>query len=72
MGALIIIPATTAKRAARNLNGMLGVAVAVAVVATATGTCGGMAASRDGTAHRHGCGGRILVEPVAALSARLA
>ncbi len=38
MGALIIIPAATAKRAARNLNGMLRVAVTVAVVATAAGT----------------------------------
>jgi len=38
MGALIIIPAATAKRAARSLNGMLLLAVAVAVVATATGT----------------------------------
>jgi ABC-type Mn2+/Zn2+ transport system permease subunit len=38
MGALIIIPAATAKRLARNLNGMLSVAVAVAVVATAVGT----------------------------------
>ena len=38
MGALIIIPAATAKRAARNLNGMLRVAVGVAVVATAVGT----------------------------------
>jgi ABC-type Mn2+/Zn2+ transport system permease subunit len=38
MGALIIIPAATAKRVARDLNGMLRVAVAVAVVATATGT----------------------------------
>ncbi len=38
MGALIIIPAATAKRLARNLNGMLSVAVAVAVVATAFGT----------------------------------
>jgi ABC-type Mn2+/Zn2+ transport system permease subunit len=38
MGALIIIPAATAKRAARNLGGMLRVAVGVAVVATAVGT----------------------------------
>lgn len=38
MGALIIIPAATAKRVARNLNGMLFVAVAVAVVATVLGT----------------------------------
>ena len=38
MGALIIIPAATAKRLAHNLNGMLCVAVAVAVVATVLGT----------------------------------
>jgi ABC-type Mn2+/Zn2+ transport system permease subunit len=38
MGALIIIPAATAKRLARSLNGMLAVAVAVAVSATALGT----------------------------------
>lgn len=38
MGALIIIPAATAKRVARNLNGMLYVAVFVAVVATVVGT----------------------------------
>jgi len=38
MGALLIIPAATAKRWARNLNGMLAVAVAVAVGATAVGT----------------------------------
>jgi ABC-type Mn2+/Zn2+ transport system permease subunit len=38
MGALIIIPAATAKRLATNLSGMLYVAVAVAVVATVLGT----------------------------------
>ena len=38
MGALIIIPAATAKRVARNLNGMLAVAVAVAVIATGVGS----------------------------------
>jgi zinc transport system permease protein len=38
MGALIIIPAATAKRAARDLNGMLRIAVAVAVIATGVGT----------------------------------
>jgi ABC-type Mn2+/Zn2+ transport system permease subunit len=38
MGALIIIPAATAKRLARNLNGMLTVAVVVAVLATVLGT----------------------------------
>jgi ABC-type Mn2+/Zn2+ transport system permease subunit len=38
MGALLIVPAATAKRLARSLNGMLTVAVAVAVIATAGGT----------------------------------
>ena len=38
MGALIIIPAATAKRVARNLTGMLIIAVTVAVVSTALGT----------------------------------
>lgn len=47
MGALIIIPAATAKRVARNLNGMLCVAVAVAVVATALGTWIGASLHRE-------------------------
>jgi zinc transport system permease protein len=38
MGALIIIPAATAKRLARNLNQMLLTAVALAVLATVVGT----------------------------------
>lgn len=38
MGALIIIPAATAKRTARDLNGMLLAAVGVAVFATVVGT----------------------------------
>ena len=38
MGALIIIPAATAKRLARNLDGMLWLAVALAVFATLLGT----------------------------------
>jgi ABC-type Mn2+/Zn2+ transport system permease subunit len=37
MGALIIIPATTAKRVARNLNGMLVAAVVIAVASTLAG-----------------------------------
>jgi ABC-type Mn2+/Zn2+ transport system permease subunit len=37
MGALIIIPAATAKRLARNLNGMLLLAVAISVLATVSG-----------------------------------
>ncbi len=39
MGALIIIPAATAKRLARNLTGMLLTAVVLAVVSTIAGTC---------------------------------
>ena len=38
MGALIIIPAATAKRLAKNLTGMLLIAVLVAVAATVAGT----------------------------------
>jgi ABC-type Mn2+/Zn2+ transport system permease subunit len=38
MGALIIIPAATAKRLARNLSGMLTIAVIVAVLATVVGS----------------------------------
>jgi ABC-type Mn2+/Zn2+ transport system permease subunit len=38
MGALIIIPAATAKRLAGNLTGMLVLAVSIAVVATVAGT----------------------------------
>ena len=38
MGSLIIIPAVTAKRLARNLNEMLGYAIGVAILATVVGT----------------------------------
>ena len=38
MGALIIIPAVTAKRLAGNLSGMLGAAVAIAISATIGGS----------------------------------
>ena len=38
MGALLIVPAATAKGLARSLSEMLGAAVAVAVIATAGGT----------------------------------
>jgi ABC-type Mn2+/Zn2+ transport system permease subunit len=38
MGALIIIPAATAKRLARNLTEMLALAVGIAVTATLAGT----------------------------------
>jgi ABC-type Mn2+/Zn2+ transport system permease subunit len=38
MGALIIIPAATAKRLARNLTEMLVLAVSIAVAATLAGT----------------------------------
>jgi zinc transport system permease protein len=37
MGSLIIIPAATAKLLARNLDGMLGIAVTVAVLSTVAG-----------------------------------
>ena len=37
MGALVIIPAATAKRLARNLDSMLRIAVLAAVVATIAG-----------------------------------
>jgi ABC-type Mn2+/Zn2+ transport system permease subunit len=40
MGALIIIPAATAKRLARNLSGMLVAASTIAVAATVAGTSG--------------------------------
>ena len=39
MGALVIIPAATARRLARNLRGMFAVSIAVAVLATVLGTC---------------------------------
>jgi zinc transport system permease protein len=38
MGALLIIPAVTAKRLARNLTGMLAISVAVAIASTVLGT----------------------------------
>jgi len=38
MGSLIIIPAATAKRLARNLSGMFGWSVAVAIVSSGVGT----------------------------------
>jgi ABC-type Mn2+/Zn2+ transport system permease subunit len=38
MGALIIIPAATAKRVAKDLNSMLAAAVIVAVIATLIGS----------------------------------
>ena len=38
MGSLVIIPAATARRLARNLAGMFGVSIAVAVLATVFGT----------------------------------
>jgi ABC-type Mn2+/Zn2+ transport system permease subunit len=47
MGSLIIIPAATAKRVARSLREMFGVAVAVAVVSTLGGTWAGTALGRD-------------------------
>src|SRR5665213_713856 len=47
MGALIIIPAATAKRLAANLNGMLVIAVTCAVVSTVAGS----SAAVETTAH---------------------
>ena len=38
MGSLVIIPAATARRLARNLAGMFGVSIAVAVFSTVVGT----------------------------------
>jgi ABC-type Mn2+/Zn2+ transport system permease subunit len=38
MGSLVIIPAATARRLARNLTGMFAISVAVAVLATVAGT----------------------------------
>lgn len=38
MGSLVIIPAATARRLARNLSGMFAISVAVAVLATVAGT----------------------------------
>jgi len=38
MGALIIVPAATAKGLARNLTGMLYMAAGIAVLATVVGT----------------------------------
>jgi zinc transport system permease protein len=47
MGALIIIPAAAAKRLASNLTSMLGIAVAIAVIATAAGTWLAAATGRE-------------------------
>lgn len=38
MGSLVIIPAATARRLARNLNGMFAASIAVAVLSTVSGT----------------------------------
>ena len=38
VGALVIVPAATARRLARNLHGMLAISVAVAVLSTTLGT----------------------------------
>jgi len=38
MGSLVIIPAATARRLARNLNGMFAISIVVAVLATVLGT----------------------------------
>ena len=47
MGSLIIIPAAVARRLARNLNGMLALSVAVAVLSTAAGTYAARLAGRQ-------------------------
>jgi zinc transport system permease protein len=61
MGSLIIIPAVTAKRLARNLFEMLGYAIGVAIVATVAGTL---------VAHRvHRPTGPIIITASAALFA---
>lgn len=59
MGALIIVPAATAKRLTRNLSGMLATAVVLAAVATIAGT---FLASR---LHRQS--GSVIVAVAAAL-----
>jgi ABC-type Mn2+/Zn2+ transport system permease subunit len=48
MGSLVIIPAATAKRVARNLNEMLVIAVAVSVFSTALGTAAAPVLHRPG------------------------
>jgi len=61
MGSLIIIPAVTAKRLARNLNQMLGYAIGSAILATVVGTV---------VAHRvHRPTGPIIITASAALFA---
>ena len=47
MGSLIIIPGATAKRLARSLHGMLGISVALAVLATLAGFVGAAALHRE-------------------------
>jgi ABC-type Mn2+/Zn2+ transport system permease subunit len=47
MGSLIIIPAATARRLARNLTGMFAVSVAVAVLSTVAGTYAAAALGRE-------------------------
>jgi ABC-type Mn2+/Zn2+ transport system permease subunit len=47
MGSLIIIPAATARRLAKNLNGMLSISVAIAVVSTVVGAGAGSILHRD-------------------------
>ncbi len=47
MGALILIPAATAKRLARDLSGMLAVAVVCAIAATLSGTYAGSLLQRE-------------------------
>ncbi|WP_331961978.1 metal ABC transporter permease [Candidatus Binatus sp.] len=47
MGSLIIIPAATARRLARNLNHMLSISVAISVISTVMGSYAGSLLHRD-------------------------
>ena len=47
VGSLVIIPAATAKRLAGNLNAMLAISVAVAVLSTTVGTCASSVLHRE-------------------------
>ena len=47
MGSLVIIPAATARRLARNLNGMFTISVGVAVLSTVAGTCAAAGLHRE-------------------------
>ncbi len=59
MGALVIIPAATAKRLAHNLNGMMWISVMLSVISTILGSAI--------AAHLHGQAGPIIVLVATAL-----